>query len=235
MALAELRVVFIDDGGVLNDNARRAPQWRRLLGEYLPPRLGGTPEAWAEANVGAAERSWARYVKRIQPGNSFAGIEAWRRADLGEWLVDMCRQVGVAPPPDPAAFAAATAVWVPERVRSEIPGVVEAVRWLSSGGMTLHMASGGLSWEIEPYLRGMGIRRHFERLYGPDLVDTTKSGPHYYDAILADSTTDPATAVVVDDNTEARGWAASVGLRAFASLRDLLTEIGGNARMGALP
>ncbi|HYK97084.1 MAG TPA: HAD family hydrolase, partial [Candidatus Acidoferrales bacterium] len=94
--------------------------------------------------------------------------------------------------------------------------------------------SGGLSWELDPYLRGMGIRHLFERLYGPDLVDTAKSGPHYHAAILADSATDPATAVVVDDNDQVRGWASSVGLRAFASLRDLLTEIGGNARRGAL-
>jgi hypothetical protein len=42
----QIRVVFLDDGGVLNDNERRAPEWRRLLGEFFAPRLGGTPEAW---------------------------------------------------------------------------------------------------------------------------------------------------------------------------------------------
>jgi FMN phosphatase YigB (HAD superfamily) len=97
------------------------------------------------------------------------------------------------------------------------------------------MASGGLSWELEPYLRGMGIREHFERLYGADLVDLTKSGPYYYEAILADSRTDPASAVVVEDNADARGWAASVGLRTFGSLGDLAVAIGGNAERGALP
>jgi len=43
-----VRVVFLDDGGVLNDNDRRAVEWRRLLGEFFAPRLGGTPEAWGE-------------------------------------------------------------------------------------------------------------------------------------------------------------------------------------------
>jgi hypothetical protein len=38
---ASLRVAFLDDGGVLNDNGRRGPEYRRLLGEYMPPRLGG--------------------------------------------------------------------------------------------------------------------------------------------------------------------------------------------------
>ena len=234
MALAGLRVVFIDDGGVLNDNERRAPQWRRLLGEYLPPRLGGTSEAWAEANRPAFERSWARYLERVRTGSD-RGIDEWTRADRAESLVDMCERVGVAPPPDPAAFAVETSAWVSERVRAGIPGAADAVRELARRGLRLHTASGGLSWELEPYLRGMGIRECFERLYGPDLVDTTKSSPDYYVAMLADSATDPTTAVVVDDSAEARGWAASVGLRAFASLRDLSAEIGGDARMGALP
>ncbi|MFQ5795557.1 MAG: hypothetical protein ACE5JP_10975 [Candidatus Bipolaricaulia bacterium] len=43
-------VLFVDDGGVLNDNTRRSLQWQRLLGEFFPPILGGTPESWAEAN-----------------------------------------------------------------------------------------------------------------------------------------------------------------------------------------
>ena len=220
MALAGLRVVFIDDGGVLNDNERRAPEWRRLLGEYLAPRLGGAPEAWGAANRPVFERAWARYMERMKSG-SYRGIDAWIRADRERWLVDMCEIVGVAPPPDPAAFAIETGTWVSERVRADIPGAIDAVRDLAARGLRLHMASGGLSWELAPYLRGMGIRDHFERLYGPDLVDTTKSGPPYYEAILADSGTDTRTAVVVDDSADARGWAASVGMRTFTSLADL--------------
>lgn len=36
-------VLSLDDGGVMNDNARRAPQWRRLVGDFLIPRPGGRP------------------------------------------------------------------------------------------------------------------------------------------------------------------------------------------------
>jgi len=42
--------LFIDDGGVMNDNLLRAPQWRRLIAEFFIPRLGGTAEAWHDAN-----------------------------------------------------------------------------------------------------------------------------------------------------------------------------------------
>ena len=221
MALAGLRVVFIDDGGVLNDNERRAPEWRRLLGEYLPPRLGGTAEAWARSNVGAFERSWARYMAFVDGVGTRGGIDAWIREDRGRWLLDMCEQVGVPAPPDPTGFGIAAGTWVSERVRAEIPGAVDAVHDLAERGLTLHMASGALSWELEPTLRGMGIRRHFDRLYGPDLVDQVKNGPHYYAAILAHSATDPASAAVVEDGAHVRAWAESFGVRTFASLADL--------------
>jgi hypothetical protein len=31
----DIKVLFIDDGGVMNDNTRRTPQLRRLVGEYF--------------------------------------------------------------------------------------------------------------------------------------------------------------------------------------------------------
>ena len=52
--------IFLDDGGVINDNAVRGPQWQRLVGRFLSPRLGGEPEAWAQANKVVAERIWSR-------------------------------------------------------------------------------------------------------------------------------------------------------------------------------
>jgi phosphoglycolate phosphatase-like HAD superfamily hydrolase len=221
LALDDLRVVFIDDGGVLNDNERRAAQWRHLLGEYLAPRLGGTPDAWARANVAVFERSWARYLAQLDRAGEAPGVEAWIRADRRVWMVEMCRELGLPAPPDPEAYAIATGAWVSQRVRADIPGAIEVVGWLHDRGLTLNMASGGLSWEIEPYLRGMGIRDRFDHLYGPDLVDRWKNGPHFYAAILADSGADTARSVVVEDNEKMRAAAGSVGLRTFASLAAL--------------
>ena len=42
--------IFLDDGGVMSDNGRRAREWQRLAREYLSPRLCGDPTAWPEAN-----------------------------------------------------------------------------------------------------------------------------------------------------------------------------------------
>ncbi|KAF9124348.1 hypothetical protein BGW39_008287 [Mortierella sp. 14UC] len=54
--------VFLDSGGVINDNARRAPQWVRYLGEHLPTTvLGGNAQIWGLANmkmIGPFFRRW---------------------------------------------------------------------------------------------------------------------------------------------------------------------------------
>lgn len=211
---------------MLNDNNARAPQWRRLLGEYLVPRLGGTAAAWAEANVGAIARSWARFLAQLEVAGASGGVEAWTRQDRRAWLLDMCEQVGVPAPEDPAEYAVALSQWVGERVHAEIPGAADAVRSLAARGLRLHMASGGQSWELDPYLRALGIREHFDRLYGPDLVDRYKNGPHFYEAIAADSGTDPTASAVVEDKAEAREWASSVGFQPFASLDLLIGALG---------
>jgi FMN phosphatase YigB (HAD superfamily) len=221
LAVDRITTVFIDDGGVLNDNEARAPQWRRLLGEYLVPRLGGTAEAWARANIGAFDRSWKRYVEHVENAGDARGIERWVREERAVWLADMCAQVGVVVPSNASEYAIETGTWVSERVRSEIPGATDAVRWLHGRGLVLHTASGGLSWELEPYLRGMRILDRFDHLYGPDLVDRYKNGPHFYEAILEDAGVLPGEAAVVDDGDKVRGWAGSLGVRTFASLAAL--------------
>ena len=59
-AMAPIEAIFIDDGDVMNDNARRGPQWQRLVGEYLAPRLGGDQVAWGRANQVIAEKEYAK-------------------------------------------------------------------------------------------------------------------------------------------------------------------------------
>src|SRR5205814_1383122 len=54
--MAKITTLLIDKGGVLIDNATLGPQYRRLLGEYLPTELGGNADSWAHANVAAASR-----------------------------------------------------------------------------------------------------------------------------------------------------------------------------------
>ena len=207
------RVVFLDDGGVLNDNERRAVEWRRYVPEFFIPRLGGTADAWSEANRVVALESWHRYLAHMAVATQ--GVEPYLREADRRWLRDMCSLVGVPGPlPDEIDdLVTAAQRYACERCRSAYPDVIGAVFLLAREGLALHTASGETSAQLAAYLRGMGVRDCFDRLYGTDLVDRFKCGPAYYAAIVADSGVDPHEAVVVDDSPEALGWAEACGLR----------------------
>lgn len=199
----------------MNDNDQRGPQWRRLLAEFFVPRLGGTPEAWSDANRAVIDAWWPRFVAHLQTATD--GVVPWLRAEDRGWLLDMCARVDVAPPAesDVDDLVQASHRYVGERCRSAYPDAAPAVRSLAREGLALHTASGEDAAQLHSYLRGMGLRDLFSRLYGPDLIDRWKNGPGYYAAIIADCGIDPADAVVVDDSPDALGWATACGFRAI--------------------
>ncbi len=207
-------VLFLDDGGVLNDNAARAPQWQRLVGEFFAPRLGGDPAAWAEANRVVMDDLMAS-----------GGWDALMRASTDQadydrryfamWLPGMCKWVGVPAPGEAECVAQGLAAedYIIPRVRSAMPGAAEAVRALWNAGYSLHMGSGGSSRLLRMYLDVMDIRECFGRLYGPDLIDAFKIGPAYYARILEAEDLRPGEALFLDDSPKALGWAREAGVR----------------------
>lgn len=209
-------ILFLDDGGVMNDNSLRGPQWQRLVGEYFPPILGGTPQEWADANR-AISTGFFRpeaWRERIQSVPDYASFDYAYQLD---WLTQMCALVGVPCPPaeESVELARRASVWIIARVRSAFPGVVDTVRLLHRQGYTLYTASGESSADLEGYLGGMGVCDCFTRLYGPDLINTPpKSSPTFYERMFADAGVEPADALVVDDNLEVLSWATAVGARA---------------------
>jgi HAD superfamily hydrolase (TIGR01509 family) len=207
------RVLFIDDGGVMNDNRLRAPQWQQLCGEFLAPRLGGRPEQWAEANASAeAADLWTGTGFQRRPHERFATL--YREYQLS-WMRIMCEHVGVPVPPDEEALAQERQVsdYATARVRSAIPGAADAIRALHDGGFTLHTASGEISSELHNYLSGMGVRDCFGHLFGSDIVDVWKGSAEYYRRVFAHVGVDPADVLIVDDHPAPCGWAAEAGAR----------------------
>jgi phosphoglycolate phosphatase-like HAD superfamily hydrolase len=207
-------VIFLDDGGVLNDNTVRGAQWRRLAGEYLAPRLGGIPEAWAEANASYAAGLFApgAWEARLDAAAHYADFE---RTYYLDWVRGMCAMTGVEPPPDDRSVTLGreAETWIIARIQSGFPGAAEAIRTLHERGYSLYTSSGASSRAMGVYLDTMNSRPYFTRLYGPDLVDTFKAGPQFYRRIFADARVDPAEALVLDDNPTVLGWASEVGAR----------------------
>ncbi|KAF9189453.1 hypothetical protein BGZ51_009564 [Haplosporangium sp. Z 767] len=76
------RYIFLDSGGVINDNDRRAPQWVYHLEEYMPKtRIGGPPKLWGRANATLSarlfigenrERDWDRLIMQATDFNDFS-------------------------------------------------------------------------------------------------------------------------------------------------------------------
>jgi HAD superfamily hydrolase (TIGR01509 family) len=213
-----ITAVFLDDGGVMNDNTRRAAEWQRLVGEFLAPRLGGSADAWGAANLIVFERQWERFLAWEHHGlehneyGDFLGSPEERE----RWLGEMCDHVGMARPPRDSCLELAreTEAYVISRVRAAYPGAVDAIRALHARGYRLGTASGTTSNQLEANLTGMGVRELFaSRLYGPDLVQTRKGRPDFHPRIFADAGVDPAEALVVDDAPEILGQAAQAGVR----------------------
>ncbi|HZR42055.1 MAG TPA: HAD family hydrolase [Ktedonobacteraceae bacterium] len=229
-------VIFLDDGGVMNDNTQRGPQWRRLVAEFFTPLLGGTPEAWSEANRTMSDQLFdpVNWQKRIQAASDYASFD--RRYQL-DWLAGMCEFVGVPTPPEEEYLELAyrATAFIISRVRADFPGAIDAVRTLHSQGYTLHTASNGCSRDLNSLLNGMGIRDCFGRLYGPDLVNAFKlKGPEYYERIFADLGISPTDALVVDDSSRAISLAAQTGARTVLVNNSFHQETAGTLQIKSL-
>lgn len=205
-------VLFLDDGGVISDNKVRGPQWQRLVGEFFAPVLGGEPQAWAEANrvYTATLFEPAKWQARLADARDYWDFE---ETYFLEWVEGMCKLVGVPQPSreESLDLARQAGAWIIPRVRADAPGAVEAIRLLHQRGYVLHTASGESSSDLEGYLGAMGVRDCFQRLYGPDLVNTLKAEPIFYERIFADAGVSPADALVVDDSPAMIVWASQVG------------------------
>jgi beta-phosphoglucomutase-like phosphatase (HAD superfamily) len=206
--------IFLDDGGVMNDNRMRHPEWVRLVAEFFPSRLGGAGAQWSAANTKLAPGLWDRLFLDQAREGLVDTYHAWSRRYQLEWLRVMAADVGVPVPDDEdeAFFLAVEAArFVTSNCRSWFGDAPEAIRALAAAGFTLNTASGEESGELHGYLSSMSVREHFSRLFGPDLVNAFKAGPVYYERAFVVAGLDPARCLVVDDSPEALGWAAAAG------------------------
>jgi FMN phosphatase YigB (HAD superfamily) len=197
--------VFLDLYGVLMDPTLLAPQWQRLVGEFLMPRLGGDAASWGAANKYAAERMFARY--RDPGGTPRETHGRLRRL----WFREMCEHVGVATPKEASALAEETNAWVSERLRASLPSTEDVLRDLAARGLRLFLSAGAVSQDASAYLRGMGVRDLFEETYGTDIIDRWKTNAGFYRKILEHSGVRAEDAVTVDDLERCLDWARRAG------------------------
>lgn len=236
MRFAGISAIFLDYDGVLNDIEAAQPKWRRLVGEFFPGRLGGSPEAWRHANrqifPGVYERSVARLAAQA---GSHLDMPSEMDVYKLDWLRSMCAIVGVASPPETECLALAREAhaWIIPQVASPFPGVPGIIAGLASQH-TLFTASNGLSGELAVTLQSMAISPYFRRLYGSDLVHTFKFSPAYYERVFEHAGVKPDEALVLDDNPSCVMWARQAGAQAVLVSRDAGMQEGDVARISGL-
>ena len=210
-----IQAIFLDDGGVMNDNKCRAPQWRTLIAEYFRPRYGGNNNSWEEANTVAINKSIQRNVELAYKNIDFTtfNFKEFSRNDLIQWLIDMFEFMGIEPPPiiERESIIKDAVHWIIPRVRSAYPKVSETIHELKKRSYTLYTASGSFSDDLKNYLLGMDIKDCFQEFYGPDIINTPKVSKLYYERIFEHAHIDPKEALIVEDSIEKLLWAKSLG------------------------
>ncbi len=209
--MAKLAAIFLDDGGVLNDNSLRGPQWRRLIREFFAPRLGGTPGRWAEANLVVFDRIFNETLG--SPGFRPPDYRLWWREYQLHWLREMATEVGVAVPKskeDAFELAMEAVRYITARVRAEISGASDTVKELGRLA-PLYLASGGHSVELVNMLDGLGIRDLIRTPYGADIINEFKGSVDYYRKVFEHAGVDPRQVLVVDNEERCVIWADSAG------------------------
>lgn len=210
--MAAKPVILLDDGGVMNDNRLRGPQWQHLVGEFFAPRLGGESRAWAEANRIHMTSIFEpeNWQGRVRAAPDYASFE---RTYWCDWLSGMCQLVGAETPSGEECIELArqAEIYITCRVHSAFPGAIEAICELHTQGYTLHTASGESSLNLHGYLQAMGVREYFGQLYGSDLLNVLKETPEYYERLFADALIAPGDALIVDDTPRVLAWVRDFG------------------------
>ena len=207
-----LLAIFIDDGGVMNDNSKRGEQWMDLVAQYFVPRYGGEPKTWREANHQVLEILIDELETRI---NESQNLDYGKHQALEDeiWINHMFDTVGVDRPPEQEYFRICREAenWVTPQVNAAIDGIIPAIKKLKSEGFQLYTASGETSWTLHGYLLGMGLLDCFITLYGPDLLGMMKGGDQYYKEMFVHAQVDPSHALVIDDNPKMLQLANQLG------------------------
>ena len=168
----------------------------------------------------AREGVLRRQVAAARHPEDWPGYTVYRRHELVVWAQDLMREAGLPVPRD--AEALELALLLEDQITPEmipLPGALELVKALAGhNGRRLFIASGAPSFYSRQCLQGAGMLKYFERVLGPDVVDTLKTGPDYYRRAFDVTDLSPDECAVVDDSTGPLAWALQVGVKVVVAV-----------------
>ena len=78
-----------------------------------------------------------------------------------------------------------------------------------------------MSFDLNGYLTGMGVREFFTNLYSPDLISTMKNSERFYLEIFEDLDISPEQAIIIDDNPRVLEMITGVGANAIQACQSM--------------
>ncbi len=204
--------VFLDFDDTLSDPIPFFLQFVHEISTLFCARFGGDAQEW--------ERVATHMLVYVEDGYKARFIGTPRNGYL-EWLhslpmVTMGLMFGgmeIPIPHDAASLSSTIQFEALKRCNVAFPGVDRSLKALSAQGYHLHMASGQESNYLRGALTGMEILSHFDRLFGPDLIDCAKEGLEYYQRVFAAVGVSSSEVIIVDDYPPAIGWALESGAK----------------------
>lgn len=201
--------IYLDFDGVIADQARHHAAWVAAFARSLAEWLGEPAHRLAGPVCAAIDWLVADYVGRFE-GRDGSGYDSWLQVALPSVIARTCEWAGVALPDAEecaAAYRHARAESL-SQVTLPVTGAAEAVRDLVKSGWRIAMASGHESGYLLAAVAGAGLGGCIETCFGPDLIDSAKSGPEFYRRVFAAA---GAVGVVVDDTPACLAWAREAG------------------------
>lgn len=86
--------IFLDDGGVMNNDQIRGKQWQKLIGKYFSPKFGGKPDMWGIANKRFITEYMNNYREEISKNIELPYSEIYE-SYIEEWINSMFDSVGI--------------------------------------------------------------------------------------------------------------------------------------------
>lgn len=207
--------VFLDFEGTLNDTQASGRLYARDFIATVGRMHPGEPARW----IGAIITSLAdvRALQEKAAAEPWLGYDAYRRRELVIWLRSLYGAAGVAlPDEDDQVYRLAWELEEAIPVRfAPLSGVDQTIRDLAARGLRLHIASGANSRYVSRCLSDGGLIELFCGVYGPDNLDTLKSGADFFRRAFSAAGCVPSHCLVVDDSPGPVRWALEAGARAI--------------------
>jgi phosphoglycolate phosphatase-like HAD superfamily hydrolase len=207
------KIIFFDDGGVLNDNYLRGEQWKELLVKFLVPRFGGDPNIWKETNQKLMQMMSEIWINQRNSHvfKTYREIQDFEDTMWVEGMFDP--QTNIKKPTKSEYYSLCREVeeFVAPKCSSSFPGVIAVIKKLFQKNYKLYTASGENSLLLKGYLTGMGVLDCFINLYGPDIIGISKGSKEYYETIFEHAKVSTSDVIVIDDSS---------------SMLDLVTDLG---------